>query len=190
MRLNVFAFCLALPIAAACAIPGAAAAQQQSPRSAQNGLPVPPGTRVRVTADNLVAPLIANFLELRGDTLVLFEEGAGRGIWSVTLGQVRRLEATAGDRGLNRPYMLRGALIGAGSGAIGGVVFAATFEPSDPSRKYSRPLSALVGAAVGAGVGALIGSRFTTEGWVPVPLPRGLSLIPARSGLVSLTVVF
>lgn len=190
MRLNALVFSLALPIAASCAFPGAALAQQTAPRSAQNGLPIAPGTRVRVTADNLVAPLVANFLELRGDTLILFEEGAGRGIWSVALGQVRRLEATAGDRTLHRPYVIRGALFGAGIGALGGVIFAATVEPSDPDRKYSRPLTGLVGAAVGAGIGALIGSRFTTEGWVLVPLPRGLSLLPGRSGLISLTVVF
>ena len=189
MRLNVFVLSLALPIAASCAFPAAARAQQP-PRSAENGLPIAPGTRVRVTADNLVAPLIANFLEMRGDTLVLFEEGSGRGIWSVALGQVQRLEATAGDRRLHRPYVVRGALFGAGAGAIAGLVFAAAVEPSDPDREYSLPLSGLVGAALGAGIGALIGSRFTAEGWVPVPLPRGLSLRPGRAGLLSLTVVF
>lgn len=95
-----------------------------------------------------------------------------------------------GDRNLYRPYMVRGALFGAGIGAVAGVILASTLEPSDPDRKYSRPLSGLVGAALGAGIGALIGSRFTTEGWVPVPLPRGLSLVPGRSGPLSLTVVF
>lgn len=190
MRLNVFIYSLAVPIAAACATPAAARAQQQPPPSTQSELPIAPGTRVRVTADNLVTPLIANFLELRGDTLILFEEGAGRGIWSVALGQVQRLEATAGDRGLHRPYIVRGALVGAGAGAIAGLVFASALEPSDPDREYSRPLTGLVGAAVGAGIGALIGSRFTTEAWMPVPLPRGLSLRPGRAGLLGLTVVF
>lgn len=188
MRLNVFVYFLAVPIVAACAIPAAARAQQQPPPSTQ--LPISPGTRVRVTADNLVTPLIANFLELRGDTLILFEEGAGRGIWSVALGQVQRLEATAGDRGLHRPYIVRGALIGGGAGAIAGLVFASVVKPSDPDREYSRPLTGLVGAAVGAGIGALIGSRFTTEAWMPVPLPRGLSLRAGRAGPFGLTLVF
>ena len=190
MRLNALLVSLALPIVASSAFPGTMRAQEQPARSGQNGLPIAPGTRVRVTAANLVAPVVANFLELRGDTLLLFEEGAGRGLWSVTLDQVRRLEATVGDRNLHRPYVVRGALIGAGVGAVAGLAFAATFEPSDPDRKYSRPLSGLLGAALGTGLGALIGSRFTAEGWVPVPLPRGLSMSPGRSGLLSLTVVF
>jgi len=187
VRLNVFILSLMLPILGS-GFPVGARAQQ--PPGADQGLPIAPGTRVRVTASNLVAPLVANYLELRGDTLILFEEGAGRGIWSVALGQVQRLEATAGEQRLHRPYMLRGALLGAGAGALGGLVFAATVEPSDPDRKYSRALSGLVGAAVGAGIGALIGPRFTTEGWVPIPLVRGVSLLPAPSGLVSLRVVF
>lgn len=187
LRLNVFILSLTLPIAAS-VFPGAARAQQ--PPAADNGLPIAPGTRVRVTAVNLVAPLVANYLELRGDTLILFEEGAGRGIWSVALGQVQRLEATAGEQRLHRPYIVRGALIGAGAGALGGIVFAATVEPSDPDRKFSRSLSALLGATVGAGIGALVGSRFTTEGWVPIPLPRGVSLLPIHSGLLGVRVVF
>jgi hypothetical protein len=154
----------------------AAVDAQDAPAGAT--LPIPRGTRVRITADNLVTPLIANYLELRGDTIILFEEGAGRGIWSVTLNQVRRLEATAGARRVNRPYVLRGALIGGAAGAVGGLIFASSTTPSDPDKKYSRPLSGLVGAAVGAGIGALVGSRFTAEGWVPVPLPGRVSVGP------------
>lgn len=147
-----------------------AAAQQAQP-SAQ-ALPLVPGSRVRVTATGLVAPLVANYLELRGDTLVLFEDGTGRGIWSFALDQVERLETTAGERAVNRPYIMRGALIGGAIGALSGVIFAASANPSDPSEEYSMPLTGVLGAAVGAGIGGLIGSRFTTEGWVPVPLPR------------------
>lgn len=159
---------MGLLLAGAMSLP--AAAQQSQPSS--QGLPLVSGTRVRVTATGLVAPLIANYLELRGDTLVVFEDGTGRGIWSFALDRVQRLEATAGERGLNRPYVLRGALIGGVLGAVGGFVFANAAKPSDPSEEYSKPLSSLVGLAVGGGIGALIGSRFTTEAWVPVPLPQ------------------
>ncbi|HEX7123043.1 MAG TPA: hypothetical protein VF178_11780 [Gemmatimonadaceae bacterium] len=177
-RVHRFRLSLTLLAAAALALP--AGAQQTQPSG--QGLPIVSGTRVRVTATGLVTPLVANYLELRGDTLFVFEDGTGRGIWSFALDRVQRLEATAGERGLHRPYMLRGAVIGGGVGLIGGLVFAAAASPSDPSEEYDKALTSLVGLAVGAGVGAFIGSRFTTEAWVPVPLPRrtaggyGLSL--------------
>ena len=44
-----------------------------------------PGTRVRVHADNLVTPLVAHFLEMRGDTAVFIEDAAGpSGVWSLS----------------------------------------------------------------------------------------------------------
>jgi hypothetical protein len=185
LRLITFVLGLAL-----ITLPPVASPAQDTTRPSGVTLPIAPGTRVRVTADNLVTPLIANYLELRGDTIILFEEGAGRGIWSVTLDQVRRLEATAGTRRVNRPYVVRGALIGGAVGAVGGVVFAASTSPSDPDKQYSRPLSGLLGAAVGAGIGALIGSRFTAEGWVPVRLPGRMSLAPHRGGAWRLSFAF
>ena len=73
---------------------------------------VQPGTRVRVTSPTLVAPLVANFLEQRGDTLVFIENERGRGVWSLGLGQIDRLETTAGETGRSRSAMKKGALIG------------------------------------------------------------------------------
>ena len=68
---------------------------------------------------------------------------------------------------------MKGALIGAPIGAVGEVpVFSASFHPPDSTKKYNRFPTALVGAVVGAGVGALVGTRFASEHWSNVPLPR------------------
>ena len=184
MRLQALILCL-FALVTGRSIAGAQ--QQQAPRI-QGSLPIERGSRVRVRADILVAPLIANYLELRSDTLILFEESAGRGMWSVPLTQVRQLETSVGQRNSYRPYIVTGALVGTGAGAIGGLLFAATFSPSNPERKYSRPLSAAVGAIVGAVAGGIVGSRLTAEQWAQVPLPRRVSLVPAGHGIVRVAV--
>lgn len=189
MRLNAFVI-VALTLVAGAPVTSAA---QQPPRpagSAAQGLPLVAGARVRIKATNLVAPLVANYLELRGDTLMLFEESAGRGVWSFALSQVERLETTTGDRRGHRPYILRGAAYGFAGGTVAGLLFAASVSPSDPDREYSRPLTAVVGGAIGAGVGALIGSRLVAEGWAPVPLPRRVSLTPDLRGGLRLGIGF
>jgi hypothetical protein len=114
---------------------------------------------------------------------VLFEEGAGRGIWSLALEQVQRLEMSVGQHNMYGPYILTGAMLGAGAGAIGGLVFASTASPSDNTRKYSRPLTASVGALVGTAVGALIGSRRKAERFAPIPVPHRMSMMPSVRGL-------
>lgn len=174
MRLNVLAVSLLLAI-----VTSPLAAQ----RPTANAVQLAPGTRVRVKAPTLVSPLVANFLEQRGDTLVFIEDGTGRGVWTFTLSQIERLETTAGEGGRNKRPIARAATIGGGVGLIAGVLFASSASPSDTSRQYSRPLTGLVGAALGAGVGAIIGSRVKSEQWSPVPLPRQLTLIPSRRGL-------
>ena len=138
-------------------------------------VPVPPGSRVRVKTPSLVAPLIANFLEQRGDTLVFIEDGRGRGVWTFSVGQIERLEMTAGESGRNKQPIAKGAAIGAGVGFLAGVVFASVAEPSDESKKYSPVLTGLAGAVVGAPVGAYFGSRVKTERWVEVPINRQFS---------------
>ena len=143
-----------------------------------------PGSRVRVKAPTLVAPLVANFLEQRGDTLVFIEDGRGRGLWSFGIGQIERLEITAGESGRNKRPIAKGAVIGAGVGLALGILFAAVAEPSDSTKEYSKALSGLAGAGVGAGVGAYFGSRVKAERWVNVPLPGRLSLrLNGRSGI-------
>jgi len=143
-----------------------AVAQTRSP-----SVGVVPGSRVRVKTPSLVAPLIANFLEQRGDTLVFIEDGRGRGVWSFDIDQIERLEMTAGQAGKNKAPITKGALIGGGIGLAAGILFASVATPSDESREYSPALSGALGAGVGAGIGALVGSRVKSEHWVNVPLP-------------------
>lgn len=151
---------------------------------ASASVPVVPGTRVRVKTASLVAPLVANFLEQRGDTLVFIEEDRGRGIWSFHLGQIQKLEMTAGEVARNTRPIAKGAAIGAGVGLALGVLFAVVAEPSDSTKEYNKVLTGIAGAAAGAGVGAWFGSRVKTEGWVNIPLPRQLSLkVSGRRGL-------
>jgi hypothetical protein len=125
---------------------------------------------------------VANYLELRGDTLVVLEESAARGVWSFSLDRVHRLETTVGDQQFYRPYMMRGAVIGGGAGALLGVIFASSLQPSDSTLRYSRVMTGLLGAGVGAGVGLLVGSRFRTERWTQVPLPRRTAFVPDPRG--------
>jgi hypothetical protein len=146
-------------------------------------VPVPPGSRVRVKTPNLVAPLVANFLEQRGDTLVFIEDGRGRGLWSFSIGQIERLEMTAGQSGRNKVPIAKGAAIGAGVGLVLGILFASVAEPSDNTREYSPVLTGALGAGVGAGVGAYFGSRVKSERWVNVPLARRLSMRTDGRGL-------
>lgn len=147
-------------------------------------LPIEPGTRVRVTGVNMVAPLIANFLRQQGDTAFFIEDAAGRGIWSLHLSEIRKLEKSDGEQRRNRTPMLRGALIGAGLGLFSGLVIANNVEPSDNSREYNKlGMGALFGA-VGGLIGAGVGSRFVTERWTPVPLTsRTAGAGPVRGGV-------
>ena len=153
----------------------ASVAQDAAAQTRSSNVPVPPGSRVRVKTPNLVAPLVANFLEQRGDTLVFIEEGRGRGVWSFSVDQIERLEMTAGEAGRNKAPIGKGALYGAGIGLVAGILFTELFKPSDPSKEYSAGLTGLLGAGVGAGVGAYVGSRVKSERWVTVPLPGRLS---------------
>ena len=153
-------------------------------RTTGSTVPIVPGSRVRVKAPTLVAPLVANFLEQRGDTLVFIEDGRGRGLWSFGISQIERLELAAGESGRNKRPIAQGAVIGAGIGLLFGVLFATAAEPSDSTKEYSKVMSGLAGAGVGAGVGAFVGSRVKAERWVNVPLPGRLSLrLNGRSGI-------
>ncbi|CAG0927188.1 hypothetical protein PLCT1_00256 [Planctomycetaceae bacterium] len=174
---------LVLPLALLCI-----SSEGLAQRTAPGTVALAPGSRARVKAQSMVAPLVANFLEQRGDTLVFIEDDRGRGLWTFALSQVERLETTAGEGGRNQRYVARGAMFGGAAGLVGGLAFAAAASPSDTTREYSKPMTALVGAALGAGVGAIIGSRFKTERWVNVPLPRQFSFVPNRRGGFTLSI--
>ncbi len=160
-------------------------AQDAVAQTRPSTVPVPPGSRVRVKTPNLVAPLVANFLEQRGDTLVFIEDGLGRGLWSFAIGQIEKLEMTAGEASVNKAPIAKSAAIGAGVGLVLGVLFASVADPSDDSKKYSAFLTGALGAGVGAGVGAIVGSRVKSERWVtvPLPLPRQFSVRLSGRGL-------
>ena len=167
---------LAVSLCLAClALSGLAPELGAQTRQSGAAVPLVAGTRVRVKTPNLVAPLVANFLEQRGDTLVFIEDGRGRGVWSFDIAQIERLEMTAGQADRNRQPIARGAAFGAAIGLVAGVLFASVADPSDSTRKYSTVLTGALGAAAGAGVGALVGSRVKSERWVTVPLTRQFS---------------
>ena len=145
-------------------------------------LPVPPGARVRVTAASLVSPLMANYLEMRADTVVLVDDRAGQGLWSIPYSELRSLHLSVGQKKYHAPYMLRGAAVGGGAGFVIGALLASTISPSDTSKKFKRVTTGLVGAGIGAALGTLVGSRFSVENWSPITLPRRLSLVPSAHG--------
>jgi hypothetical protein len=151
--------------------------------SAQQGtLPIVPGQRVRVTSKQLVTPLVANFLESRADTLVFFEGGNGRGIWSLTLDQIDKVETTIGEKKSVGRYMVIGGLLGAGAVGLGAAFYASNYHPGDSTREFNNVKSGLIGAVIGGGIGVLIGSRFGAEKWREVPMPRRISFAPDAHG--------
>lgn len=145
-------------------------------------LPVPPGARVRVTAPSLVGPLVANYLEMRSDTVVLVEDRAGQGLWSIPYSDLRTLHLSAGIKRNHPPYILRGAALGGAGGFLIGVLAAASFQPGDTAKKFKRVTTGLVVGGIGATIGGIVGSRFTTENWVPISLQRRVSILPSRRG--------
>jgi hypothetical protein len=136
--------------------------------------------RVRVTATGLASPLIGSFLSLKGDTAVFIEDGVGRGVWSLEVAEIVKLEQSIGQRKLNRAPMLKGAVWGSIPGAVLAYTFAALASPSDTTRKYSRFPTTMFGAAVGAVVGVGVGSRYSREHWSPVAFARRVSFVPSR----------
>lgn len=145
-------------------------------------LPVPPGARVKVTAPSLVTPLIANYLEMRGDTVVLVDDRAGRGLWSIPYNDIHSLHLSIGLKKNHGPYIMRGAVLGGAAGFLIGVLAAATIDPSDTSKKFKRVTTGAIVGVGGALAGGYVGSRFTTENWSPVSLRRRVSLAPAPRG--------
>jgi hypothetical protein len=168
------------------AVAGAARLDAQTqPAAPQNaaGLPIYPGMRVRVTSSSLVTPLVGSFLQSRGDTLFFTEEAAGRGVWSLTLSQISKLETTIGDQNNHPRNVYRGAAWGAGIGALAFGLFAANSHPSNSTKQYNVLTTGLIGGVLGGGIGALVGMRKKGEKWRPLELPKKLTVVPAaKSG--------
>jgi len=72
-----------------------------------------PGTRVRVTSNQMVAPIVGSYQGMRRDTLVLIEDGTGAKIWAFNTAAVSQVEVSVGMKGGNRDPMIRWGLIGA-----------------------------------------------------------------------------
>ncbi|MFN8542572.1 MAG: hypothetical protein U0232_34460, partial [Thermomicrobiales bacterium] len=105
-----------------------------APQTRSSALPIVPGARVRISATTTVTPLVANYLEMRGDTAVFIEAGAGRGIWTITTDQITKLELSKGDARYNKRPMLKGAAIGAGAGTLAFWGVTGLMKPSDKSK--------------------------------------------------------
>lgn len=181
MRLSALAPAPALALLLA-ALAAPARAQQPTPPAAQTvtALPIVPGARVRVSASTLVTPLLASYLEMKGDTAVFIEAAAGRGIWTFTLDQITKIEQSQGEKKFNRMPMLKSAGIGV---PVGALLFWGTtgiIKTSDSTQKFNRTGTAVLGAAVGALVGAAVGSQISEESWMALPLPKRMSFNPFR----------
>jgi hypothetical protein len=142
---------------------------------------IAPGTRIRVKSAQVVAPIVGTYQTLRGDTVVVIEDGTAAKIWSFKTSTIDRLEVSAGMKGHNRGPMTKWALIGAGGGAAAGWLTAVALESASDDQ-YSDFLSAAVGAGLGAIAGAVYGSRVLEEHWDSVPVPRRVGLMPTRDG--------
>jgi hypothetical protein len=180
---RLLAFAPVVSLLATLALPaGAQQATPTAPPRKATALPVVPGARVRISATTMVVPLVANFLEMRGDTAVFIEASAGRGIWTFPLDQITKLEQSEGDKRYNSRPMVKSALIGAPIGAVAFWAVTGLYNPSDSTRRFNRGSTAGIGLVAGAIVGALVGSRFTAEHWMALPLPHRMTISPFRRG--------
>ena len=141
-----------------------------------------PGTRVRVTSNQMVAPIVGSYQGMRRDTIVVIEDGAGAKVWAFNTTAVSQVEVSVGMKGGNRDPMIRWGLIGAGIGGGIGLITAVTLENSTDQR-YNEALSTVLGAAMGAGLGAFYGSRKLAEHWAPIPLPQRVGVVPTAHGV-------
>ena len=157
---------------------------QQAPATAPRtsaALPIVPGARVKVSASTLVFPLLANYLEMKGDTAVFIEAAAGRGIWTFTLDQITRIEQSQGDKRFNRGPILKSAAVGIPVGSLLFWGVTGIFKTGNSGTKFKRGGTAALGALVGGVVGAIVGTRFAEEHWMPLPLPRRVSFNPINT---------
>lgn len=150
------------------------------------------GTRLRVTSAAQVAPVIANYMETKSDTVYLVEsEGAGRtGVWSIPYADIQKIDVSMGQRNRNMRYMVPFAGIGAGVGVAGGLLFTQAASAGS-GKRFKRVATASLFGLAGGIAGAYWGSRINIENWVPMPLPTRVSLTPNGKGAsIGVTVGF
>jgi hypothetical protein len=180
----------------------ATAAILASPAPAQRVPVLVPGQRVRVTApgaglDGAPARLVA----LSPDTLVVtnvgatWREGPVRGDTSrvgIPLGEVRRLDVSAG---VERHARLGMAIGGVAGGAVGALVGLAAPEEHGAlcnllvpcmTRGENVAMGVLAYASLGALIGWAVGELVVTEAWDRVPLEMLVTAGPARRRAVGL----
>jgi len=140
------------------------------------------GTRIRVTSNQMVAPIVGSYQGMRRDTLLLIEDGTGAKVWAFNTTAVSQVETSIGMKGGNREPMIRWGLIGAALG--GGLAFITSVSlENNTGQQYNQMLSTLLGAAMGGGLGAFYGSRKLAEHWAPIPLPQRVGVVPSARGL-------
>ena len=159
-----------------------AAAFVFAPLAFANAQSLAPGTRVRVKAPSVVAPITGSFQGMRRDTLVVIEDDVTAQVWNFTTSTIERLEVSDGMKRGNRKQMVRWGFFGALGGAGVGWLLAATLEAGGDA-EYNDALSAGVGAAIGAGLGVAYGYRMVEERWNSVPIPRRVGVLPTRGGV-------
>jgi hypothetical protein len=136
--------------------------------AAQTTLPIRPGDRVRITADErytgtvLIADSGRLLLVISGpaDTLALL------------FAAIRKLEVGRGQKSALGRGARAGAVIGASLGFLVGLGMSCESGSYTCAGPVAIPVGTAIGAAVGAVPGALIGALGHTERWETVPLNR------------------
>ena len=164
---------------------------------AEEGPPLQPGQRLRVTA---VAPgrftgvTVGSLVKVGPDSVTLLDPERSA-VTELPLTSITRIEVSQGKR----RHTWQGALIGAGVGGLGALAIAG--GSSEVCGTYDMPRScsssekvALGALVVGfwAGIGAWLGHRKQSEDWSDSTVARlRVTLLPKRGGgRVALTVTF
>ena len=158
-----------------CLLSLAAAFLVGSPARAQEGFPVGPGSRVRVTAPSVGERLEGYVQSVDASTLTLLSAKRSA-VVTVPLSTLTRLEVPAGRRG----HALVGGIVG---GALGAVTVAALCSESSDCIDSAGDVGAAAGVtAVYAGVGALIGALIRSDRWIVVPARPATARLAPRPG--------
>jgi len=131
---------------------------------AQQGSPVTPGVRVRVSRLGNVPRVVCTVLALKADTLVLDAEDRVETL-EVPLALVEKVEISRGKKSNTAGGAIAGGLFGAVLGAA-----CASGPGGYGCGGSDAEYVALATIAAGTGIGALIGAAIKTDRWEQVPL--------------------